>query len=155
MDQIRQLELENMKSSIPAFNVGDTVDVHYFIREGDKERIQVFTGTVIKISGASVRRTFLVRRLVAGEGVERTFPLHSPRVRDIKVKARGKTRRARLYYLRDRVGKAVRLPANFGKAQGSSSRRGMPATPAKSEATAEAPANPPGDAPAGDAPAGE
>lgn len=158
MDQIRQLELENMKSSIPAFNVGDTVDVHYLIREGDKERIQVFTGTVIKIGGAGVRRTFLVRRLVAGEGVERTFPLHSPRVQDIKVRTRGKARRARLFYLRDRVGKAVRLPANFGKAQGASSQRGLPdpasAAPAPAEAPAEAPPAPP-DAPEGDAPAAE
>ena len=127
MDQIRQLELENMKSSVPAFNTGDTVDVSYLIREGDKERIQIFTGTVIKIAGTGVRRTFLVRRLVAGEGVERIFPLHSPRVKDIKVKSRGKARRARLYYLRDRVGKAVRLPANFGKNRGPSSQRGLPA----------------------------
>ena len=129
MDQIRQLELENMKNSLPSFNAGDAVDVHYLIREGDKERIQVFSGTVIKIKGAGLRRTCLVRRLVAGEGVERTFPLHSPRVKDIIVKSRGKARRARLYYLRDRVGKAVRLPANFGKNQGPSSLRGLPETP--------------------------
>ncbi len=109
MDQIRQLELENMKSDLPAFNAGDTVDVHYLIREGDKERIQIFSGTVIKISGTGVRRTFLVRRLVAGQGVERLFPLHSPRVKDIVVTARGKARRARLYYLRDLRGKKARL----------------------------------------------
>lgn len=127
MDQIRQLELENMKTQLPPFNVGDTVDVHYLIREGDKERIQLFSGTVVKIHGAGLRRTFMVRRLVAGEGVERTFPLHSPRVHDIQVKARGKARRARLYYLRDRVGKSVRLPANFGKSQGPSSQRGLAA----------------------------
>ena len=127
MDQIRQLELENMKSSLPAFNTGDTVDVHYLIREGDKERVQIFTGTVIKIAGTGVRRTFLVRRLVGGQGVERTFPLHSPRVQTIEVKARGRARRARLYYLRDRVGKSVRLPANFGKNRGPSSQRGLPA----------------------------
>jgi large subunit ribosomal protein L19 len=138
MDQIRQLELENMKNSLPAFNVGDTVNVHYLIREGDKERIQIFSGTVIKIGGAGVRRSFLVRRLVAGEGVERSFPLHSPRVKDIEVKARGKARRARLFYLRDRVGKAVRLPANFGKNQGPSSQRGLPGTPV-SAAPAETP----------------
>lgn len=136
MDQIRQLELENMKSDLPSFNTGDTVDVHYLIREGDKERIQIFSGTVIKIAGAGVRRTFLVRRLVSGQGVERTFPLHSPRVKDVQVTARGKARRARLYYLRDRVGKAVRLPANFGKNHGPSSQRGLPggtATPAQAE----------------------
>jgi large subunit ribosomal protein L19 len=127
MDQIRQLELENMKTGIPEFNAGDTVDVHYLIREGDKERIQVFTGTVIAIKGEGIRRAILVRRLVAGEGVERLFPLHSPRVHDIKVKARGRARRAKLYYLRDRVGKGVRLKANFGKRKGPSSRRGLPA----------------------------
>jgi large subunit ribosomal protein L19 len=129
MDQIRQLELENMKNSLPAFNVGDTVNVHYLIREGDKERIQIFTGTVIKIGGVGVRRSFLVRRLVSGEGVERLFPLHSPRVKDVTIKARGKARRARLFYLRDRVGKAVRMPANFGKNKGPSSQRGLPGTP--------------------------
>jgi large subunit ribosomal protein L19 len=143
MDQIRQLELENMKSDLPSFNAGDTVDVHYLIREGDKERIQIFSGTVIKIAGTGVRRTFLVRRLVSGQGVERTFPLHSPRVKDIQVTARGKARRARLYYLRDRVGKAVRLPANFGKNRGPSSRRGLSAgdvtaVPAPAPAPAQA-----------------
>jgi large subunit ribosomal protein L19 len=118
MDLIRQIELENMKPDVPAFGVGDTVDVHYLISEGNKERIQVFTGTVIAISGSGLRRTALVRRLVAGEGVERTFPLHSPRVKDIKVKSSGRTRRAKLYYLRDRVGKSVRLAANFSKRRG-------------------------------------
>jgi len=140
MDQIRQLELENMKSDIPAFNAGDTVDVHYLIREGNKERIQIFSGTVLKISGTGVRRTFLVRRLVSGQGVERTFPLHSPRVKDIEVTARGKARRARLYYLRDRVGKAVRLPANFGSNHGPSSQRGLPANPVTAPAAAPEPA---------------
>jgi large subunit ribosomal protein L19 len=118
MDLIRQIELENMKPSVPDFGVGDTVDVHYLIREGDKERIQVFTGTVIAITGSGIRRTATVRRLVAGEGVERVFPLHSPRVQDIKVKSRGRVRRAKLYFLRDRVGKAVRLRENFGNLRG-------------------------------------
>lgn len=122
MDVIRQLELENMKPEIPDFGVGDNVDVHYLIREGNKERIQVFSGTVISINGSGIRRTALVRRLVAGEGVERTFPLHSPRVKDIKVRTKGRTRRARLYYLRERIGKAVRLRENFGKSRGPRSR---------------------------------
>jgi large subunit ribosomal protein L19 len=148
MDPIRQLELENMKNSLPVFNAGDTVDVHYLIREGDKERIQVFTGTVVKIGGAGVRRNCLVRRLVAGEGVERTFPLHSPRVKDIVVKARGKARRARLYYLRDRIGKAIRVPANFGKNKGASSQRGMPEVPVNPATKSEEP-------PASEAPASE
>jgi large subunit ribosomal protein L19 len=123
MDLIRQIELENMKPDVPDFGVGDTVDVHYLIREGDKERIQVFSGTVIAIKGSGIRRAALVRRLVGGEGVERLFPLHSPRVKDVKVKARGRTRRAKLYYLRERVGKSVRLRANFGKSRGPRSVR--------------------------------
>ena len=123
MDVIRQIELENMKPDVPDFGIGDSVEVHYLIREGNKERIQVFHGTVIAIQGAGIRRSALVRRLVAGEGVERLFPLHSPRVKDVKVKNRGRTRRAKLYYLRDRIGKAVRLKANFGKSRGPRSRR--------------------------------
>ena len=114
MDLIRQIELENMKPSIPDFGVGDSVDVHYLIREGEKERVQVFSGTVIAIQGSGIRRAAIVRRLVAGEGVERVFPLHSPRVQNITVRTRGRIRRAKLYYLRDRIGKAVRLRQNFG-----------------------------------------
>ncbi len=91
------------------FQVGDTVDVHYTIREGDKERIQIFNGTVIGFQNGGLRETFTVRRIVAGEGVERIFPLHSPKIADIKVKRHGKIRRAKLYYLRDRVGKATRV----------------------------------------------
>ena len=133
MDLIRQIELENMKTDVPDFGVGDTVDVHYLIREGDKERVQVFTGTVIAISGSGIRRTATVRRLVAGEGVERTFPLHSPRVQDVKVRSRGRIRRAKLYYLRDRVGKAVRLPANFAKVKGPRSRPRPASKPEKQQ----------------------
>ena len=122
MDLIRQIELENMKPEVPDFGIGDSVEVHYLIREGSKERMQIFHGMVISISGSGIRRNVLVRRIVAGEGVERLFPLHSPRVKDIKVKARGKTRRAKLFYLRERVGKGVRLRANFGKSRGPRSR---------------------------------
>ena len=89
--------------------IGDTVDVHTKILEGQKERVQVFTGTVIARSGQGVRETFTVRRMVAGEGVERKFPIHSPRVAKVEVKRSGVVRRAKLYFLRDRVGKAVRL----------------------------------------------
>lgn len=113
MNILRQIELENMKVDVPDFGVGDTVDVHYLIKEGDKERIQVFSGTVIAISGRGIRRTATVRRIVAGEGVERVFPLHSPRVADVKVKDRGLVRRARLFYLRDREGKATRIKPNM------------------------------------------
>jgi large subunit ribosomal protein L19 len=115
MDIIRQLETEQMKPELPEFNVGDTVDVHYRIREGEKDRIQIFHGTIISVRGAGIRRSILVRRLVAGEGVERSFPLHSPRVADIVVKRRGKVRRAKLYYLRDRVGKATKVREVFAE----------------------------------------
>ncbi|MBK8097592.1 MAG: 50S ribosomal protein L19 [Planctomycetes bacterium] len=115
MNLLRQLELEHMKSAIPDFGIGDTVDVHYMIKEGDKERIQVFSGTVIAIQGSGIRRVATVRRLVAGEGVERIFPLHSPRVATVEVKERGLVRRAKLYYLRDREGKGTRVKPNMGK----------------------------------------
>ena len=135
MDLIRQIELENMKTDVPDFGVGDTVDVHYLIREGDKERVQVFTGTCLRISGSGIRRTFLVRRLVAGEGVERTFPMHSPRVQTVKVRTSGRIRRARLFYLRDRIGKSVRLPQNFGRIRGP---RSMPLPHRRGEASKDA-----------------
>jgi large subunit ribosomal protein L19 len=93
----------------PQFEIGDTVDVHLKILEGSKERIQVFTGVVIARSGSGSREMFSVRRIVAGEGVERKFPLHSPRIEKVEVKRSGVVRRAKLYFLRDRVGKAVRL----------------------------------------------
>jgi large subunit ribosomal protein L19 len=117
MNILRTLELEHMKPTIPDFGIGDTVDVHYLIKEGDKERVQLFTGTVISLQGSGTRRSATVRRLVAGEGVERTFPLHSPRVADIQVRERGVVRRAKLYYLRGREGKATRLDPNLGKLQ--------------------------------------
>ena len=103
------IERSSMKAEVPEFEIGDTVDVHVRILEGDKERIQIFNGVVIARSGANTRETFTVRRIVAGEGVERSFPVHSPRIADIAVKRSGKVRRAKLYYLRDRKGKAVRL----------------------------------------------
>jgi large subunit ribosomal protein L19 len=124
MNLMRQIELEHMKAAIPDFGVGDTVDVHYLIKEGDKERIQVFSGTVLAIKGSGVRRTALVRRLVGGEGVERLFPLHSPRVHDITVRERGRVRRSRLFYLRNRVGKAVRLGTTLGRLRGPRSGKG-------------------------------
>ena len=102
-------EQSNLKENVPEFEVGDTVDVHTRIIEGEKERIQVFSGTVIGRSGSGTREMFIVRRIVAGEGVERKFPLHSPRVADVIVKRSSVVRRAKLYFLRDRIGKAVRL----------------------------------------------
>ncbi|REJ66758.1 MAG: 50S ribosomal protein L19 [Planctomycetota bacterium] len=99
----------SLKTEAPQFEIGDTVDVHTRIMEGDKERIQVFSGTVIARSGAGTSEMFTVRRIVQGEGVERKFPLHSPRIATVEVKRHGVVRRAKLYFLRDRVGKAVRL----------------------------------------------
>ncbi len=106
---IQKVEQGSLREEVPYFEIGDTVDVHCRILEGEKERIQVFSGVVIARSGSGSREMFTVRRIVAGEGVERKFPLHSPRIAKVEVKRAGVTRRAKLYYLRDRVGKAVRL----------------------------------------------
>lgn len=103
------VEKKYLKTETPEFNIGDTVDVHTRILEGEKERIQIFNGVVIARSGSGTREMFVVRRIVQGEGVERKFPLHSPRIAKIEVKRSGVVRRAKLYFLRDRVGKAVRL----------------------------------------------
>lgn len=114
-EMLDAVESKGLKRNIPHFEIGDTVDVHCRIREGDKERIQVFTGTVIARKGRGINETFTVRRTVANEGVERIFPLHSPNVMDIKPIRSGKTRRAKLYFLRKRTGKAVRLPHRHSK----------------------------------------
>ena len=103
------LEKEHMKSEVPALRAGDTVAVHVKVVEGTRERIQIFEGLVIKIKGGGIRETFTVRRVAYGVGVERTFPLHSPRIDKIEVKRHGKVRRAKLYYLRNLTGKAARL----------------------------------------------
>lgn len=102
-------EQSSLKSDVTPIRQGDTVDVHCRIVEGDKERIQIFNGTVIMIKGRGINRTFTVRRIVANEGVERIFPIHSPMIEKIVVKRSGETRRAKLFYLRNRVGKATRL----------------------------------------------
>ncbi len=109
MNIIDVVEKESMKEKVPQFKVGDLVDVHVKTIEGDKERIQIFNGMVIRRKGSGVRETFTVRRIVQGEGVERIFPVHSPNVADVIVKKSFKTRRAKLYYLRDRKGKSARL----------------------------------------------
>jgi large subunit ribosomal protein L19 len=106
---LADVEASSLKAEKPVFSIGDTVDVHTRILEGEKERIQIFNGVVIAMAGSGSRETFTVRRIVAGEGVERKFPVHSPKVAKVEVKRSGVTRRAKLYYLRDRVGKAVRL----------------------------------------------
>ncbi|OHB74355.1 MAG: 50S ribosomal protein L19 [Planctomycetes bacterium RBG_16_41_13] len=109
MNVIDVIEKENMKTEIPKYSVGDQVDVSIKIKEGEKERTQIFSGLVIAKNGGGIRETFTVRRIVQGEGVERVFPIHSPKVLDVKVKKSGKVRRAKLYYMRERTSKGIRL----------------------------------------------
>ena len=106
---VEAIEKEGMKESVPAFNVGDTVRVGFKVIEGTKERIQNFEGVVIAKKHGGIRESFTVRRLSFGVGVERTFPVHSPKIASISVVRKGKVRRAKLYYLRDRVGKAAKV----------------------------------------------
>jgi len=109
MDALKITEAGQLKENVPEFAVGDTVRVHVKIREGERERIQAFEGTVIARKGSGVSETFTVRRVSYGVGVERVFPLHSPNVANVEVVRRGRVRRAKLYYLRDRVGKAAKI----------------------------------------------
>ncbi|NUP95140.1 MAG: 50S ribosomal protein L19 [Planctomycetaceae bacterium] len=115
MHRMQKIEQELGKKTLPNIKVGDTVEVHYLIKEGDKERVQLFIGTVIALKGRGIRRSVTVRRIVQNEGVERVFPLHNPRVKDIVPTRQGETRRSKLYYLRDRVGKSTRLREVFGE----------------------------------------
>ena len=108
-DIIKKIEAEQLKAEVPEFNVGDTVKVYAKIKEGNRERIQVFEGTVLKKQGGSTRATFTVRKNSNGIGVEKTWPLHSPNVEREEVVRRGKVRRAKLNYLRDRVGKKAKV----------------------------------------------
>ena len=114
MDIIKSIEREQLKNRIPDLKVGDTVRVHQRIKEGNRERIQVFEGIIIKKQGGSVNATFTVRRIAYGVGVEKTFLVHSPLVEKVEVVRVGKARRAKLYYLRDRVGKAAKTKENIG-----------------------------------------
>jgi len=109
MDIIKSIEQEQIRNDLPKFNIGDTVQVFYKVVEGSRERIQVFEGTVLKIQGEGSRKTFTVRRISYGIGVERTFPINSPRIDKISVVRKGKVRRAKLYYLRDRQGKSAKV----------------------------------------------
>lgn len=109
MDFIKMIEEQQMKSDIPSFRPGDTVKVHVKIVEGSRERIQIFEGVVIKRKGDGLRETFTVRRVTNGVGVERTFPLHTPRIDKIEIVRKGIVRRAKLYYLRNLSGKAARI----------------------------------------------
>ena len=114
MDIIKSIEHEQMKNKIPALKVGDTVKVHQRIKEGNRERIQVFEGIIIKKQGGGVNATFTVRRVAYGVGVEKTFLIHSPMVEKVELVRVGKARRAKLYYLRDRVGKAAKTKEQIG-----------------------------------------
>ncbi|MBP3255784.1 MAG: 50S ribosomal protein L19 [Clostridia bacterium] len=114
MDIIKSIEHEQLKNKIPDLHVGDTIKVHQRIKEGNRERIQVFEGIVIKKQGGGVNATFTVRRVAYGVGVEKTFLIHSPMVEKIEVVRVGKARRAKLYYLRDRVGKSAKTKENLG-----------------------------------------
>ncbi|HHY07102.1 MAG: 50S ribosomal protein L19 [Lawsonella sp.] len=109
MNLIDAVEKENLRDDIPNFRAGDTVDVHVKVIEGSKERVQVFSGVVIRRQGSSIRETFTVRKMSFGVAVERTFPVHSPNIDKIEVASRGKVRRSKLYYLRERRGKAAKI----------------------------------------------
>ena len=130
------VEQSSMKAETPKFEIGDTVDVHVRILEGEKERIQIFNGVVIAKSGAKTREMFVVRRIVQGEGVERKFPLHSPRIADVVVKRSGKVRRAKLYFLRGLSGKATAAEAKAAKAERRATK--VAAKRAKAESAAAA-----------------
>jgi large subunit ribosomal protein L19 len=109
MDIIKKIEQEQLKEDVASFNVGDTVKVHCRVVEGGKERVQIFAGLVIAKGGSGINSAFTVRKISYGEGVERVFPLHTPRIAKIEVTNKGKVRRAKLHYLRDRVGKRALL----------------------------------------------
>ena len=114
MDIIKSIEHEQMKNKIPELRVGNTVKVHVRVKEGNRERIQVFEGTIIKVQGGGINQTFTVRRIASGVGVEKTFLVHSPAVEKVEVTRVGKARRAKLFYLRDRVGKSAKTKENVG-----------------------------------------
>ena len=115
MDVIKGIEQKELKKTLPAFTTGDTVKVAVKVKEGDKERVQVFQGVVLALKGGGLRRTFTVRKVSDGIGVERIFPLHSPTLGKVEVVQRGKTRRAKLYYLKKKMGKAARIKVDREK----------------------------------------
>ena len=110
MDVIKAIESEQMKENAENFHIGDTVKVYFTIKEGDKERVQVYEGLVIAFKNGGIRKTFTVRKNSYGVGVERIFPLHSPRIERVEVIRRGRVRRAKLYYIRSKIGKAAKVP---------------------------------------------
>lgn len=109
MNTIRAIEMQQIRDDLPSFQVGDNVKVHYRVVEGARERVQIFQGVIIRRHGASNRETFTVRKVSFGVGVERTFPVHSPKIANVEIVGRGKVRRSKLYFLRDKIGKQARL----------------------------------------------
>ena len=143
--RIRQAEKSYERTDLPEVSVGDSVAVQVKIKEGERERVQTFSGTVIRVRGGGMGRTFTVRRIVQGEGVERTFPIHSPVIAGIEITRKGRVRRSRLYYLRDRVGKGTRLRevlGSRGRIEKAAPKAPEPApeAPAEADAPADAPA---------------
>lgn len=141
--RVRQAEQSYIRTDLPKVSVGDGVDVQVKIKEGERERVQTFSGTVIRVRGGGTGRTFTVRRIVQGEGVERTFPTNSPVIAGIAVTRKGRVRRSRLYYLRDRVGKGTRLrevlgARGVGKPKKVKAAKPAPAAPAPESETVEA-----------------
>lgn len=126
MDLIQNLQKRHLKESAPSFEIGDAVDVEVRIKEGDKERIQIFAGVVIAINGTGIAKTFTVRRLVQSEGVERVFPFHSPKVAGVHVRRQGRVRRSKLYYLRGRTGKSARITERRRSDPGKSKAKNTP-----------------------------
>jgi large subunit ribosomal protein L19 len=122
-----EVQKSSVKRDVPKFEIGDTVDIHHWIELGEKGRTQVFSGTVISLRGTGLNEMVTVRRIVQGEGVERIFPVHSPKIARIEVKRSGKVRRSKLYYLRDRVGKATKLKERKPKAAAAPSTNGAAA----------------------------
>ncbi|HHX18662.1 MAG TPA: 50S ribosomal protein L19 [Clostridium sp.] len=119
MDIIRAIEQEQLKTDLTNFEIGDYVKVHVKIKEGNRERIQIFEGTIIGRRGSGIKETFTVRRITYGVGVERVFPVHSPKIENVEIVRKGKVRRAKLFYLRDRVGKAAKVKTRLvRKAEG-------------------------------------
>ncbi len=117
VDIIKAIEQEQLKTNLPRLKIGDYVKVHVKVKEGNRERIQIFEGTIIGMRGESINESFTVRRISYGCGVERVFPMHSPKIEKIDIVRRGKVRRAKLYYLRDRVGKAARVKEDLRTAK--------------------------------------
>jgi large subunit ribosomal protein L19 len=148
MGIISDIEKKHLRKEIPPFSVGDAVEVHVLISEGEKERVQIYAGTVISRKGSGMREMFTVRRIVQGEGVERTWPLHSPKIAKVVVTKAGKVRRAKLFYLRDRTGKSVRIEESVEEtvrikkeARDREAERAKTAPAPKPEGAAEKPAH--------------